>query len=72
MSRQRWEYKIEERYLGKGYPADLHVTALNNFGDDGWEIISVVPKATISPEVTQVVYLFKRPCHRDAVISLAS
>jgi len=61
---QQWEYK---RFVLAGTKADL--SKLNEFGKDGWQLVSVVP-ATIDDytnadkslhDVLTATYIFKRP-----------
>ena len=51
---QKWEYFVAP--LLEHAPAEI----LNNFGDDGWELVSVIQQPTPTGAVSLVAYL-KRP-----------
>jgi hypothetical protein len=51
---QQWEYFVAP--LLPHNPADI----LNTFGEDGWELVNVVPQPTPAGDVSLVAYL-RRP-----------
>ena len=67
--KQKWEYKylVRERYPDQDegkWNIDISVF-LNQIGQDGWELTSVVPRVGVlrgnSPVTTEELWVFKRP-----------
>jgi hypothetical protein len=70
---RKWEYATIQRrrdYGGLGQEAgdwDLQIEEqLTRLGDDGWELISVVPGSSVSGDAlagltTEELWIFKRP-----------
>ena len=60
----KWEYKVETLQASGLFHRDLEqmtTSWLNDFGQDGWELVDITP-LTFSTGITQTAYLtFKRP-----------
>lgn len=52
----RWEYKVEI------CPFIMLETHLNEFGNEGWELVSIRRK---NPDEANVYHIFKRPKDRE-------
>jgi Domain of unknown function (DUF4177) len=61
-----WEYRTLTLDCGRSHKHDVHVIdethdkKLNQFGSDGWELVSVVPVLQ-DDLLTAATYVFKRP-----------
>ncbi len=61
----RWEYNIYKQkatgFFGGNVDEGQATNALNDFGRDGWELVSVVDTNSADGQTRWIVYVFKRP-----------
>lgn len=65
LRRWAWEYRQEILETGSGLNSifmavQKALPTLNHNGEDGWEIISIVPLTDVSGATTGLIYTFKR------------
>jgi hypothetical protein len=62
---QRWEYRIRKtdlKSLSQSSFLELEQMRLTEYGEDGWELISVVP----SQNAEALILFLKRPVEEEA------
>ena len=57
----RWEYTEQVLDYDPSKKQDQNKGILDAFGNDGWELVSVVHVCDIHPDIKENLYTFKRP-----------
>ena len=59
----QWEYTEQVLDYDPSKGQDQNKGILDAFGNNGWELVSVVHVCDIHPDIKEYLYTFKRPLH---------
>jgi hypothetical protein len=59
---KKYQYKIfQADYDDRSATLRSRESELNDFGAEGWELVCIIPLATMGKAASRIAYCFKRP-----------